>query len=143
MKFGIDINEKKISRELLEALKAEGNYVIDVSIIKNSNLGNRLHKKILLINSSKLDFYLNIEFSKDIYENEFYYKGENSRLFCEEISAKMKKIFKDDSKISEGMDLYLIKNSICNSVLIKINEDLLRERENIVGIIKEALLIVI
>lgn len=143
MKFGIDINEEKISRKLIEVLKTEGSYVIDLSTINYSNLGNKLHKKILLINSSKLDFYLNIEFSKDIYENEFYYKGENSKALCEYVSNKIKEVFKKDNKINEGMDLYLIKNSICNSVLIKINKDLLKEKDNIEKIIKEALINII
>lgn len=117
MKIGIDINNNEISRDILEQLKNKGHYVIDMSIVNSKNIGNRLHEKSILANSSKIDFYINLSMVQLSDKAEVYCKNkEEAKRFC---LLFLKQLIEYESKeIRFGEDLYLIKNIMAPSVIV-------------------------
>lgn len=131
MKIGIDINNRDISRAVKKELKEKGYYVVDMSL-EEKNIGEKLFKKVLLINSSKLEFFLSLEILVGNGSIDIYYKEENSKKFSEKMIESIKDIGIKKITLNDGKDFYLIKNSKVPTVIIKLNiEDEIKDKEKI------------
>ena len=82
MKYGIDINNTRILNAISQGLKETGNFVVDLSKNQNKNMGKNLLEKVLIANITNIDFYVGIEFKKDISICEIFY-DRNSKVCCE------------------------------------------------------------
>lgn len=123
MKLGIDINNSEITIDVVEKLKNEGHYVIDMSVVNSKNIGDRLHKKVILANSSKIDFYINLSMDNVVSLVEIYYKeSENTKKFCSLFIDRLVDYEVEEKGLKCGEELYLIKNILAPTVVIKIGE---------------------
>lgn len=137
MKYGIDINDTRVLNAISQGLKERGNFIVDLSENLNKNIGKNLLEKVLIANITNIDFYVGIEFKKDISKCEIYYdKNIDSKVCCEMVEN----LFKDNLRnttCEKGEHLYLLKNTNAPGVYIKVpleNEEII-EKLYIEGIV--------
>ena len=65
MKYGIDINNKRIFNDISEGLKNKGNFIVDLTENRTTT-GRTLLKKVLIANVTNIDFYFAIDFKNEI-----------------------------------------------------------------------------
>ena len=135
MKYGIDINNTRILNAISQGLKETGNFVVDLSKNQNKNMGKNLLEKVLIANITNIDFYVGIEFKKDISICEIFY-DRNSKVCC----VMVENLLKDNLKktiCEKGEHLYLLKNINAPGLYIRVpleNEEIM-EKLNIEGIV--------
>ncbi|MDB1940358.1 hypothetical protein [Clostridium tertium] len=135
MKYGIDINNTRILNAISQGLKETGNFVVDLSKNQNKNMGKNLLEKVLIANITNIDFYVGIEFKKDISICEIFY-DRNSRVCCEMVENLLKDNLKK-TICEKGEHLYLLKNINAPGLYIRVpleNEEIM-EKLNIEGIV--------
>ncbi|MCR1949460.1 MULTISPECIES: hypothetical protein [unclassified Clostridium] len=135
MKYGIDINNTRILNAISQGLKERGNFIVNLSQIQNRNIGKNLLEKVLIANITNIDFYVGIEFKKDISMCEIFY-DRNSKICCEMVENLLKNNLKN-TICEKGEHLYLLKNTNAPGLYIKIpleNEEII-EKLYIEGIV--------
>lgn len=135
MKYGIDINNTRILNAISQGLKETGNFVVDFSKNQNKNMGKNLLEKVLIANITNIDFYVGIEFKKDISICEIFY-DRNSKVCCEMVENLLKDNLKK-TICEKGEHLYLLKNINAPGLYIRVpleNEEIM-EKLNIEGIV--------
>lgn len=135
MKYGIDINNTRILNAISQGLKETGNFVVDLSKNQNKNMGKNLLEKVLIANITNIDFYVGIEFKKDISICEIFY-DRNSKVCCEMVENLLKDNLKK-TICEKGEHLYLLKNINAPGLYIRVpleNEEIM-EKLNIEGIV--------
>ncbi|GAA0108600.1 hypothetical protein PMY56_15065 [Clostridium tertium] len=135
MKYGIDINNTRILNAISQGLKETGNFVVDLSKNQNKNMGKNLLEKVLIANTTNIDFYVGIEFKKDISICEIFY-DRNSKVCCEMVENLLKDNLKK-TICEKGEHLYLLKNINAPGLYIRVpleNEEIM-EKLNIEGIV--------
>lgn len=137
MKYGIDINNARILNAISQGLKERGNFIVNLSDNQNKNTGKNLLEKVLIANITNIDFYVGIEFKKDISICEIFYdKNRNSKVCCEMVENLLKDNLKN-TICEKGEHLYLLKNTNAPGLYIKIpleNEEII-EKLYIEGIV--------
>lgn len=112
MKYGLDINDNTLLRNITEKLRNEGYVVVSMSELEYYNKGDMLSKKVLLANQTKVDFYLRLNVSEGE-KNKILLYGDRSfktLKFYQEL-YNHSKIFNNISiEYIEGLNYYLIKN---------------------------------
>lgn len=122
MKVGIDIDKLHISRAVINELKNEGYYVVNMTLDKNEPVGEEVFKKTILANSAKLDFFLLIKTDSSQKGINIYYKNNIlSKNFSVEFINSLKGLGFDNLNIFEGEEFYLIQNVKAPTVIVKIN----------------------
>lgn len=122
MKVGIDIDKLHISRAVIDELKNEGYYVVNMTLDKNEPVGEEVFKKTILANSAKLDFFLLIKTDSSQKGINVYYKNNIlSKNFSVEFINSLKRLGFDNLNIFEGEEFYLIQNVKAPTVIVKIN----------------------
>ncbi|WP_024613552.1 N-acetylmuramoyl-L-alanine amidase [Clostridium sp. Ade.TY] len=122
MKVGIDIDKLHISRAVIDELKNEGYYVVNMTLDKNEPVGEEVFKKTILANSAKLDFFLLIKTDSSQKGINVYYKNNIlSKNFSVEFINSLKGLGFDNLNIFEGEEFYLIQNVKAPTVIVKIN----------------------
>lgn len=122
MKVGIDIDKLHISRAVINELKNEGYYVVNMTLDKNEPVGEEVFKKTILANSAKLDFFLLIKTDSSQKGINVYYKNNIlSKNFSVEFINSLKRLGFDNLNIFEGEEFYLIQNVKAPTVIVKIN----------------------
>ena len=135
MKYGIDINNTRILNAISQGLKETGNFVVDLSKNQNKNMGKNLLEKVLIANITNIDFYVGIEFKKEISICEIFY-DRNSKVCCEMVENLLKDNLKK-TICEKGEHLYLLKNINAPGLYIRVpleNEEIM-EKLNIEGIV--------
>jgi hypothetical protein len=135
VKYGIDINNTRILNAISQGLKETGNFVVDLSKNQNKNMGKNLLEKVLIANITNIDFYVGIEFKKDISICEIFY-DRNSKVCCEMVENLLKDNLKK-TICEKGEHLYLLKNINAPGLYIRVpleNEEIM-EKLNIEGIV--------
>lgn len=135
MKYGIDINNTRILNAISQGLKETGNFVVDLSKNQNKNMGKNLLEKVLIANITNIDFYVGIEFKRDISICEIFY-DRNSKVCCEMVENLLKDNLKK-TICEKGEHLYLLKNINAPGLYIRVpleNEEIM-EKLNIEGIV--------
>lgn len=134
MKIGIDINNSDISRAVRNQLKNKDYYIVDMSLERKNLIGEEVFKKTILANISNLDFLISVEINKGNNNIYIYYENKKlSKLFSKEFIKCADNIGVNSIKLSNGEEFYLIKNTKCPTVIIKINlEDINTQKENII-----------
>lgn len=142
MKYGLDVNNKNILDEILNYIKDNGDFMVnlseeDVEYNKNINYGKILRKKVLKSNVTNIDFYFKIEFLDKI-EGIYIYYCPNKKIE-EVINSNIEKLMKEPILIErkDGKNLYLLKNINALGIVLKIPEKLIEKVE--ITIIKEIL----
>lgn len=122
MKVGIDIDKLHISRAVIDELKNEGYYVVNMTLDKNEPVGEEVFKKTILANSAKLDFFLLIKTDSSQKGINVYYKNNIlSKNFSVEFINSLKGLGFDNLNIFEGEEFYLIQNVKAPTVIVKVN----------------------
>lgn len=134
MKIGIDINNSDISRAVRNQLKNKDYYIVDMSLERKNLIGEEVFKKTILANISNLDFLISVEINKGNNNIYIYYENKKfSKLFSKEFIKCADNIGVNSIELSNGEEFYLIKNTKCPTVIIKINlEDINTQKENII-----------
>lgn len=142
MKYGLDVNNKKILDEIINYIKDSGDFMVnlsdeDVDYNKNINYGKVLRKKALKSNVTNIDFYFKIEFVDKIKDIYIYYSP--NKKIEEVINSNIEKLMTDRVLIErkEGENLYLLKNINALGIVLKIPEKLIEKVE--ITTIKEIL----
>lgn len=125
MKYGLDVNNKFILQSLIKVLESKGHFIVNLSTLKDKNIGALLYKKTLIANITKVDVYLGIETIKNNEESKIYF---NEFLRSEEIRRKIINVLQKISEkdiLEDNQQLYLSKNinSLVIYCKIKIIED--------------------
>lgn len=124
MKVGIDIDNVDISRAVINELKNEGYYVVNMSLDKCEPIGQEVFKKAILANSAKLDFFLLIKTQSNQNNIHVYYKNNTlSKYFSIKFIKLLNKFGINNLRINKGEEFYLIKNINAPTVIIKLNID--------------------
>lgn len=120
MKFGIDINNRKMLITIVEKMKEKGHWVVDLSNEASGNRGQIVFRKALLANLTNIDFYMGIEFvdKLPIYEV-FYDENILSETCCNEIKKLFSGLNKELNCTGQS-NLYLVKNTKSPAIYIKI-----------------------
>jgi hypothetical protein len=116
MKYGLDVNDNFILQSLIKVLESKGHFIVNLSTLKDKNVGALLYKKTLIANVTKIDVYLGIETVKSDEESKIYF---NEFLKSSEIRRKIINILQKISKkeiLEDNTKLYLSKN--INSLVI-------------------------
>lgn len=116
MKYGLDVNNNFILQALIKVLESKGHFIVNLSTLKDKNIGALLYKKTLIANVTKIDVYLGIETIKSDEENKIYF---NEFLKSSEIRRKIINILQQISEkeiLEDNTELYLSKN--INSLVI-------------------------
>lgn len=124
MKVGIDIDNLDISRAVINELKNEGYYVVNMSLDKGEPIGEEVFKKAILANSAKLDFFLLIKTQSNQDNINVYYKNNTlSKYFSIKFIKSLKQFGTNNLIMYRGEEFYLIKNIKAPTVIIKLNTD--------------------
>lgn len=116
MKYGLDVNDNFILQSLIKVLESKGHFIVNLSTLKDKNVGALLYKKTLIANITKIDVYLGIETVKSDEESKIYF---NEFLKSSEIRRKIINILHQISQkeiLEDNTELYLSKN--INSLVI-------------------------
>ncbi len=140
MKYGIDINNAEISNAISQKLKESGNFIVD--LYQGQSTARTLLKKVLIANITNIDFYVGIEFKKDISECEIFYDNNEKSKKCSEMVNELLKENIKNIICKDGDHLYLLKNINAPALYIKIlidAEEIIEELyiEGIVEILNE------
>ncbi|GAA0087007.1 hypothetical protein UT300007_34480 [Clostridium sp. CTA-7] len=120
MKYGIDINNTKVLNAISQELKKSGNFIVNLSQEENKNQGQALLKKVVIANITNIDFYIGIEFNRDISKCEIFYDNNEKSKKCSEM---VKNIFRKNFQnitCEIGEHLYLLKNTNAPALYIKV-----------------------
>ncbi len=117
MKYGIDINSERILSFISEKLKERGHFIIDLTDKNNINNGKSLLKKVIISNVTNVDFFLAIDFKKEITVPVIFYEDNYSEIFVKEFIEVFGDKFKNIS-CKNGKHLYLVKNIKASVVYI-------------------------
>ena len=134
MKIGIDINDSDISNQIKEKLKDYEYQVVDICLKNIRSIGEEVFRKAILVNTSRLDFFLSIKvLEKESSIKIYYEENELSKRFSYEILKKLKELKLKDVRLENGEDFYLIKNTDVPTILIKINLSAFNINKEILG----------
>lgn len=134
MKVGIDINDSDISNQIKEKLKDYEYQVVDICLKNIRSIGEEVFRKAILVNTSRLDFFLSIKvLEKESSIKIYYEENELSKRFSYEILKKLKELKLKDVRLENGEDFYLIKNTDVPTILIKINLSAFNINKEILG----------
>lgn len=134
MKIGIDINDSVISNQIKEKLKDYEYQVVDICLKNIRCIGEEVFRKAILVNTSRLDFFLSIKIIEKQNSIKIYYEeNELSKKFSCEILKKLKELQLNDISLENGEDFYLIKNTDVPTILMKMNLSALNINKEILG----------
>lgn len=134
MKIGIDINDSVISNQIKEELKDYEYQVVDICLKNIRSIGEEVFRKAILVNTSRLDFFLSIKISEKENSIKVYYEENGlSKKFSYEILKKLRELKLNDVSLENGEDFYLIKNTDAPTILIKMNLQALNINKEILG----------
>ena len=134
MKIGIDINDSVISNQIKEKLKDYEYQVVDIYLKNIRSIGEEVFRKAILVNASRLDFFLSIKILEKENSIKIYYEENGlSKKFSYEILKKLRELKLNDISLENGEDFYLIKNTDVPTILIKINLKALNINKEILG----------
>ncbi|MBT9831294.1 N-acetylmuramoyl-L-alanine amidase [Clostridium baratii] len=134
MKIGIDINDSVISNQIKEKLKDYEYQVVDIYLKNIRSIGEEVFRKAILVNASRLDFFLSIKILEKENSIKIYYEENGlSKKFSYEILKKLRELKLNDVSLENGEDFYLIKNTDVPTILIKINLKALNINKEILG----------
>ena len=118
MKIGIDINDSVISNQIKEELKDYEYQVVDICLKNIRSIGEEVFRKAILVNTSRLDFFLSIKISEKENSIKVYYEENGlSKKFSYEILKKLREL-----KLN---DISLIK---MNLQALNINKEILGQK---------------
>ena len=108
MKIGIDINCSDISRAVRTELKKKGYYIVDMFLEEKIIIGEEVFKKAILINTSKLDFFLLVQINEEEENIKIYYKDKISKDFSLRLQRKLRAIGINNINYNNGNKFYII-----------------------------------
>lgn len=129
MKIGIDINYSDISRAVRTELKKKGYYIVDMFLEEKIIIGEEVFKKAILINTSKLDFFLLVQINEKEENTKIYYKDKMSKDFSLKLQRKLRAIGINNINYNNGNKFYLMKNTEVPTVIIKMNLEKIQEKK--------------
>lgn len=129
MKIGIDINYSDISRAVRTELKKKGYYIVDMFLEEKIIIGEEVFKKAILINTSKLDFFLLVQINEKEENTKIYYKDKISKDFSLKLQRKLRAIGINNINYNNGNKFYLMKNTEVPTVIIKMNLEKIQEKK--------------
>ena len=129
MKIGIDINYSDISRAVRTELKKKGYYIVDMFLEEKIIIGEEVFKKAILINTSKLDFFLLVQINEKEENTKIYYKDKISKDFSLRLQRKLRAIGINNINYNNGNKFYLMKNTEVPTVIIKMNLEKIQEKK--------------
>ena len=129
MKIGIDINYSDISRAVRTELKKKGYYIVDMFLEEKITIGEEVFKKAILINTSKLDFFLLVQINEKEENTKIYYKDKISKDFSLKLQRKLRDIGINNINYNNGNKFYLMKNTEVPTVIIKMNLEKIQEKK--------------
>ena len=129
MKIGIDINYSDISRAVRTELKKKGYYIVDMFLEEKIIIGEEVFKKAILINTSKLDFFLLVQINEKEENTKIYYKDKISKDFSLKLQRKLRTIGINNINYNNGNKFYLMKNTDVPTVIIKMNLEKIQEKK--------------
>lgn len=112
MKYGIDIIDDYIRNLVTESLKKSGHIVIDCSNSMIPILGEALMKKVMLIDQTRVNIYIEINLSdEETHELRIVTGFKKTGMdLVEAFSEKLKESGFKDIILENGDKLYLVKN---------------------------------
>ncbi|MEG1481578.1 N-acetylmuramoyl-L-alanine amidase [Clostridium sp.] len=132
MKLGIDINNSDISNKIREELKDKGDQIVNIGLESKTSIGEEVFRKAILVNTSRLEFFLSINITEGENNVEVYYEAdEYSKKFSHEVIRKMNEMGISDISLEHGENFYLIKNTDVPTVLIKLKLNDLNSKKEI------------
>lgn len=129
MKIGIDINYSDISRAVRTELKKKGYYIVDMFLEEKIIIGEEVFKKAILINTSKLDFFLLVQINEKEENTKIYYKDKISKDFSLKLQRKLRAIGINNINYNNGNKFYLMKNTEVPTAIIKMNLEKIQEKK--------------
>ena len=127
MKYGIDISNDFLKNKIYKELRYVNCSVVNCSNIMGCSIGDELFKKAILANQTKIDFYLAINESDNIKENEImlFLGYDNKTLnFLESFSKNIKNTCWDNIKTENIEKFYLSKNIKAQIIILKISKNI-------------------
>ncbi|MGL4569787.1 MAG: N-acetylmuramoyl-L-alanine amidase [Clostridium sp.] len=132
MKLGIDINNSDISNKIREELKDKGDQIVNIGLESKTSIGEEVFRKAILVNTSRLEFFVSINITEGENNVEVYYESdEYSKKFSHEVIRKMNEMGISDISLEHGENFYLIKNTDVPTVLIKLKLNDLNSKKEI------------
>lgn len=141
MKIGIDSNDNEVYKLLSNILKKTEQCIVDCHVEEEPILGEALKKKNIICYNARIDVYIEINIKCNITHDivittDFKKDGiEEAENLCEKLSSCGYK----DIMITDGSQLYMVKNTKCKSILIDIREKDNINRDEIINCIINAL----
>lgn len=121
MKIGLDTNDDYILKTFKKDLKSKGIFIVDMDLQTRKSIGNEVFEKVIIANTSSLDFYLKVEVRKGndsikIYSGE----KEESKNFSNSLKESLKELNVENISLENGENYYLIKNINIPVSIIKV-----------------------
>ncbi|WP_194189940.1 hypothetical protein [Clostridium chrysemydis] len=121
MKIGLDTNDDYILKTFKKELKSKGIFIVDMDLQIRKSIGNEVFEKVIIANTSSLDFYLKVEVRKGndsikIYSGE----KEESKNFSNSLKESLKELNVENISLENGENYYLIKNINIPVSIIKV-----------------------
>ncbi|MCR6515071.1 hypothetical protein M4I33_09345 [Clostridium sp. LY3-2] len=121
MKIGLDTNDDYILKTFKKDLKSKGIFIVDMDLQTRKSIGNEVFEKVIIANTSSLDFYLKVEVRKGndsikIYSGE----KEESKNFSKFLKDNLKELNVENISLENGENYYLIKNINIPVSIIKV-----------------------
>ncbi|GAA0116961.1 N-acetylmuramoyl-L-alanine amidase [Clostridium senegalense] len=120
-------NESDLTREVgnlvISKLKQLGHTVINCTADNCSSLGDSLGRRVSVANNNNLDFYVSIHFNcfnSQAHGAEVFTYGGKSYKQANDILNNLVSLGFTNRGIKNGSDLYVIRNTNCESMLIEV-----------------------
>lgn len=121
MKIGLDTNDDYILKTFKKDLKAKGIFIVDMDLQIRKSIGNEVFEKVIIANTSSLDFYLKVEVRKGN-DSIKIYSGDKkeSKNFSNSLKDSLTELNVENISLENGENYYLIKNINIPVSIIKI-----------------------
>lgn len=144
MKYAIDIENEEIKDKVIKILQSKGNSIVDCIQDKNLNVGESHYKKALLTNITKPRIFLRFIYVKDNDEKLEIFADENilGKVMSFDFETLLEEFNLKQLSMTNGKELYLIKNIECSSIIIRLTSKDIEDSEKLAKFLCELLEII-
>ena len=144
MKYAIDIENEEIKDRVIKILQSKGNSIVDCIQDKNLNVGESHYKKALLTNITKPRIFLRFIYVKGNDEKLEIFADENilGKVMSFDFETLLEEFDLKQLSMTNGKELYLIKNIECSSIIIRLTSDNIEDFQGLAKFLCELLEII-
>lgn len=124
MKIGLDSNDRELISSMVQTLRDEKFFLVDMSVERRKNEGYEIYKKAILANATRLDLFIGVYLKNEINKKEeivvFYDDTFLGKYFSNYIYDNLRIEYgKENLSIRSGENFYLLKTIKAPSLIIK------------------------